>query len=110
MPVAPDAVARETLAFLQPVVAGTRPIVESMLTKDPNERERLLGRPIVARNLLIVTALVETPIGVTLLLSPALVAGLLLGASLDAPAASDRRPRGGRCVALVGRQLLAGAR
>ena len=46
-----------------------------------------MGRPIVARNLLIVTALVETSTGVTLLLSPPLVAGLLLGASLDAPAA-----------------------
>jgi hypothetical protein len=41
----------------------------------------------VARKLLIVTALVETPIGLMLLLSPSLVAGLLLGASLDAPAA-----------------------
>ena len=41
----------------------------------------------VARTLLIVTALVETPIGLMLLLSPQLVAGLLLGASLDAPAA-----------------------
>ena len=43
--------------------------------------------PKVAANLLIVTALVETSIGVTLLLSPPLVAGLLLGASLEAPAA-----------------------
>ena len=34
-----------------------------------------------------VTALVETSIGVTLLVSPPFVAGLLLGASLDAPAA-----------------------
>ena len=41
----------------------------------------------VARTLLIVTALVETSIGATLLLSPPLVAGLLLGVSLDAPAA-----------------------
>jgi len=41
----------------------------------------------MARKLLIVTALVETPIGLMLLLSPQLVAGLLLGASLDAPAA-----------------------
>jgi hypothetical protein len=40
----------------------------------------------VSRELLIVTALVETAIGVTLLLSPSLVAGLLLGVSLDAPA------------------------
>jgi hypothetical protein len=41
----------------------------------------------VARKLLIVTALVETPIGLMLLLSPPLVARLLLGASLDPPAA-----------------------
>ena len=33
------------------------------------------------------TALIETPIGVMLLVSPALVVSLLLGASLDAPAA-----------------------
>jgi hypothetical protein len=36
---------------------------------------------------LIVTALVETATGVALLFAPQLVAGLLLGASLDAPAA-----------------------
>jgi hypothetical protein len=41
----------------------------------------------VARKLLIVTTLVETPIGVMLLLSPSLVARFLLGVSLDAPAA-----------------------
>jgi hypothetical protein len=41
----------------------------------------------VVRKLLIVTALAETPIGLLLLLSPTLVTGLLLGASLDAPAA-----------------------
>jgi hypothetical protein len=41
----------------------------------------------VARRLLIATALVETPIGLMLLLSPALVARFLLGVSLDAPAA-----------------------
>ena len=41
----------------------------------------------MARTLLIVSAVVETAIGLTLLLSPPLVAGLLLGASLDAPAA-----------------------
>jgi hypothetical protein len=41
----------------------------------------------VARKLLIVTALVETPIGLMLLLSPPLVARFLLGASLDPPAA-----------------------
>lgn len=40
----------------------------------------------VSRNLLIVTALVEAATGLTLLLSPSLVAGLLLGVSLDAPA------------------------
>jgi hypothetical protein len=41
----------------------------------------------MAGKLLIVTALVEAPIGVMLLFSPPLVAGLLLGVSLDAPAA-----------------------
>jgi hypothetical protein len=41
----------------------------------------------VARTLLMVTALVETPIGLMLLLSPDFVGVLLLGASLDAPAA-----------------------
>ena len=41
----------------------------------------------VARTLLIVTAFVETPIGSMLLVSPAPVVALLLGASLDAPAA-----------------------
>jgi hypothetical protein len=41
----------------------------------------------MARKLLIVTVLVEMPIGLMLLLSPPPVAGLLLGASLDAPAA-----------------------
>ena len=41
----------------------------------------------VARKLLIVTALAETPIGLMLLFSPARVVALLLGASLDAPAA-----------------------
>jgi len=38
--------------------------------------------------LLAVTALAETPVGLMLLLSPSLVARLLLGASLDLPAAS----------------------
>jgi hypothetical protein len=42
----------------------------------------------VTRKLLIVIALAETPIGLLLLLSPEPVAGLLLGGSLDAPAAS----------------------
>jgi len=41
----------------------------------------------VAKTLLMATALIETPIGVMLLVSPALVVSLLLGASLDAPAA-----------------------
>src|SRR5436190_2140639 len=40
------------------------------------------------RMLLAVTALAETPVGLMLLLSPSLVARLLLGASLDLPAAS----------------------
>src|SRR5258708_5036155 len=41
----------------------------------------------VAKKLLIVTALVETATGLMLLVSPPLVAALLLGVSLDAPAA-----------------------
>jgi hypothetical protein len=41
----------------------------------------------VDRKLLIVTALVETATGSILLVSPTLVVALLLGASLDAPAA-----------------------
>ena len=41
----------------------------------------------VERTLLMVTASAETGVGLTLLLSPPLVAGLLLGVSLDAPAA-----------------------
>jgi hypothetical protein len=40
-----------------------------------------------AKKLLIVTALAETPIGLLLLFSPALVVSFLLDASLDAPAA-----------------------
>ncbi len=39
------------------------------------------------RNLLVVTALAEAAVGVTLLASPSLVIALLLGAPLDAPAA-----------------------
>jgi hypothetical protein len=42
---------------------------------------------VVAKNLLIVTALLETATGLALLLSPPLVAAVLLDASLDAPAA-----------------------
>jgi hypothetical protein len=41
----------------------------------------------VVKKLLIVTALAETGVGLTMLMSPPLVARLLLGASLDAPAA-----------------------
>ena len=41
----------------------------------------------MAKHLLIVTALAETTAGLALLISPPLVAGLLLGAPLDAPAA-----------------------
>ena len=41
----------------------------------------------IARNLLVVTTLAEAGVGLTLLLSPPFVAGLLLGVSLDAPAA-----------------------
>ena len=40
----------------------------------------------VERKLLVVTALAEAGVGLTLLLSPPLVAGLLLGVSIDAPA------------------------
>ena len=64
----------------------------------------------VAKKLLIVTALVETATGLMLLVSPTLVVAFLLGASLDAPAALDRGPHRRRRVALVGRRLLAGAR
>ena len=46
-----------------------------------------MGRLTAARRLLIVTAVVETAIGLTLLSSPPLVARLLLGASLEGPAA-----------------------
>jgi hypothetical protein len=42
---------------------------------------------VVARTLLMVTAWVETPIGLMLLVSPAVVVAFLLGVSLDAPAA-----------------------
>ena len=41
----------------------------------------------VARQLLLATAFVETAAGLMLLVSPTRVAALLLGASLDAPAA-----------------------
>src|SRR6476661_2106541 len=49
-------------------------------------RRRPLVQLMVARTLLMVTALVETPIGLMLLLSPALVVEFLIGVSLDAPA------------------------
>jgi hypothetical protein len=62
----------------------------------------------VARKLLIVTALVETPIGLMLLLSPALVVAFLLGASLDAPAALVMaRIAGAALLSLGGACLLA---
>jgi hypothetical protein len=38
-------------------------------------------------NLLTLTALAEAPLGVALIVSPSFVSGLLLGASLDSPAA-----------------------
>jgi hypothetical protein len=41
----------------------------------------------MAKSLLIVTAVLETATGLTLMLSPPLVAALLLGTSLDAPGA-----------------------
>lgn len=41
----------------------------------------------MTRKLLIVSALVETPVGLVFLFSPALIVPFLLGASLDAPAA-----------------------
>ena len=54
---------------------------------DPYEIPRLLVWLVVTRNLLVVTALAEAGVGLTLLLSPPLVARLLLGISFDAPAA-----------------------
>jgi hypothetical protein len=54
---------------------------------DPYELQGVLVQLMVARTLLIVTALGETAVGLTLLFSPPLVAGLLLAATLDAPAA-----------------------
>ena len=41
----------------------------------------------MTRKLLIVTALLETPVGVVFLFSPALIVPFLLGVSIDAPAA-----------------------
>jgi len=46
-----------------------------------------LGTPMAITNLLTLTALAEAPLGVTLIVSPSFVTGLLLGASLDSPAA-----------------------
>ena len=54
--------------------------------EDPYGTRRFLARLMVERKLLVVTALAETGVGLTLLLSPPLVAGLLLGVSIDAPA------------------------
>ena len=56
----------------------------------------------VARNLLIVTALVETTTGLILLVSPTLVVTFLLGASLDAPAALVVARMGGAAVLSLG--------
>jgi hypothetical protein len=61
----------------------------------------------VARTLLIVTALIETPIGVTLLGSPAPVVALLLGVSLEAAGAAQREQRSASDAA---HDELAGAR
>jgi hypothetical protein len=62
----------------------------------------------VTRQLLIVTALAETGAGLALLLSPSLVAGLLLGVSLDAPAALVvGRIAGAALLSLGGACLLA---
>src|SRR4029450_11021142 len=52
-----------------------------------HEPQRLAVQLMVARKLLVVTALVETATGLILLGSPTLVVAFLLGASLDAPAA-----------------------
>ena len=61
-----------------------------------------------ARTLLIVTALVEAPTGLMLLWSPARVVELLLGASLDAPAALVvGRVAGAALLALGGASWLA---
>jgi hypothetical protein len=54
----------------------------------------------MARKLLIVTVLAETPIGLMLLLSPSLVAGLLLAAFLDAPALIVGRIAGAALLSL----------
>jgi hypothetical protein len=54
---------------------------------DPYEIPRLLVQLVVTGKLLVVTALAEAAVGLTLLLSPPLVARLLLGVSLDTPAA-----------------------
>jgi hypothetical protein len=63
---------------------------------------------LTARALLIVTALAEAPIGVMLLLTPALVVALLLGASLDAPASLVvARVAGAALVSLAGACWLA---
>src|SRR4051812_40571036 len=53
------------------------------LRHEPSRSSHLMD----AQKLLIVTALAETGAGVMLLVSPSLVIALLLGASVDAPAA-----------------------
>ena len=53
-----------------------------------------------ARNLLIVTALAEAPLGIMLMLSPSMISGLLLGVSLDATAAIVGRVAGAALFAL----------
>src|SRR4029079_18742771 len=56
----------------------------------------------VARTLLMVTALVETATGLMLLVSPPLVVAVLLGASLDAPAAAVVARMAGAAVLSLG--------
>src|SRR4051812_32475160 len=55
-----------------------------------------------AKKLLIVTAFVETATGLTLLASPTVVVALLLGASLDAPAALVLTRVGGAALLSMG--------
>jgi hypothetical protein len=60
----------------------------------------------VARKLLIVTALAETAAGLMLLVSPTLAVAFLLGASLDAPAAFVVGRMAGDCSARSARPLV----
>ena len=64
----------------------------------------------MGRTLLIVTAIAETGVGLTLLWSPPLVAGLLLGVSLDSSAALVVGRIAGAALLSLVRRLLAGAR